>query len=412
MEAMAQKGLIAADGKKQPLYFALQLYNEMPLERRPVSGENANIQSLSSSDANKAMIVATNISDAAQDVTFSLSNLLFATGTVELIKIDNTHSNNGTLSVENLGNLSGTSFTTSVNIPANGVACVRVVKNTSINNLKYNPFGQYINDKRMWWFSFSEGWCWNAFDPKTMTAYLGDTITRDWGTSQVGIYVDSLPMNFNIKWEAQGTTKEMDDNSAVYVRIDFEDYFEGEKYWANSVVFTDLTHFTGSFSANHGSMPAFGSGQKEKVVIDADFINGFNVDVASLYSDEWTGEDWTGNAVITFYIQNPGTGATGFIAKAKLTDLNATALPRNAASLGESAILYPNPFRNTLNIKTGTNKPYTISIFDITGKELLKKQIPAGNNVQSIATGNLPEGVYVVKTETAGNVNVQKVVKK
>jgi len=409
------KGLIAADGKKQPLFFALKLYNEMPFDRRPITGETSDVQGLSSSDDNKAMIVAWNNSSSAKEVNLALSNLSFTSGSVELIRIDDTHSINGELSVEATGNLADNIYSKTVTIPANGIACIRIVKDASKDNMKFNSFGKYVNDKRMWWFAFSEGWCWNGFDPKTMTAYLGDTITRDWGINQIGVYIDSIPQKINMKWDILGNTIKKDDNTALYMRIDFEDMFEGEKYWAHSVVYCDTVHLTGSFSENHGSMPSFGSGQRENEIKNVDFTNpnGVDIDIKSLFSDEWTGEDWTGNAVLTFYIQNPGSGATGIIAKAKLTDITLpTSITKNTGSEGNSMTIYPNPFKNELNIKTSSNASNTVTVFDLTGKEVMRKVLPAGNTVNTISTVDLTNGMYIVKVENANSTSINKAIKK
>jgi len=69
-------------------------------------------------------------------------------------------------------------------------------------------------------------------------------------------------------------------------------------------------------------------------------------------------------------------------------------------------ILYPNPSSNILNISDFNNKA-NITIFDLTGKVVVKKQI----SENQINISNLLNGTYLIKIETANGIVTKKFVK-
>ena len=58
--------------------------------------------------------------------------------------------------------------------------------------------------------------------------------------------------------------------------------------------------------------------------------------------------------------------------------------------------IYPNPATDRIFIELDSEKPLTISLFDASGREVMKQHANA-----SISVGHLPMGMYLVKLESA-----------
>jgi hypothetical protein len=80
----------------------------------------------------------------------------------------------------------------------------------------------------------------------------------------------------------------------------------------------------------------------------------------------------------------------------------------------EKINIYPNPFQNELNIaiETKSSKEVTIVIRNLLGQELFNKvfEINFGASVLKL-NPNLPAGIYIIHVASAGQVEVQKIIK-
>ncbi len=73
----------------------------------------------------------------------------------------------------------------------------------------------------------------------------------------------------------------------------------------------------------------------------------------------------------------------------------------------QKVFMYPNPVSDVLNIKNGIGAQ--IDIYDITGKQILTKQITTNNQVINLS--HFSNGLYLVKIENEGKVTVKKIMK-
>ncbi len=325
------KGLIDANGNKTQLYYALQLLNQMPADRKVLTGASDPLWGFASSDATRAAIVLWNESATnAQSANINLNSLPFASGSVKLYRIDATNSANGTLNVESLGNLSGNSFSKSVEVAPKGA--VYIIIDNSADVTTYAPVGGYLTDHHMYWFKFTEGWASHSFDPQTMTIYLldrndypdfGGDDKGDWGVTHTAIELANAPEVLNVKMDKIGSTNYKDVNSALYFRLDYEREFYDEDederlvYYGNSTVFYDEL-----YDPDHGSVPdSYPNGLKENQAIKVNLYeaNGVNVTLA-----DYAPRDWTGNIRVIAYLQNPGAHNTGLQVKMQLRDPSKT----------------------------------------------------------------------------------------
>jgi hypothetical protein len=80
----------------------------------------------------------------------------------------------------------------------------------------------------------------------------------------------------------------------------------------------------------------------------------------------------------------------------------------------DELIVYPNPVTsNELNIKhkTQTNQAATVSIYDISGKQLKEINLIMNGNNSSIQLDNIEKGIYLVKFETNNETSYSKFIK-
>lgn len=399
------KGLVSQNGTKSPLYFALKLYNEMPLDRNMLTTSNQSVKGLASSNKTLSSIALWNTGNTTANTTINLSNIPFAAGDIQLFRIDSSHSIDGVLSVEDLGALNQSTKSITVSIPEHGLVIVKI-SSVGDNSMAKKAFGNYVKRDSFWWFKFSEGWTWQNFDPYTVTAYVGDTINKDWGVIYTGAYYEKIPSKIQVKVNAIGKMTWMDQNTALYLRVDFESYdpVANEYYYDYSVLYADANNYV--FDASHGSMPDLaGKGGKETTVIPVDFTNpnGFIIDTS-----KFPLVDYAGNACFIFYLQNPGTSKTGFQAKFELSDAST---PNGLIPVSKNSAIgkiYPTKISDKINVDLYNNENTLIEVFDINGKVLFKTSINAN---YSINASSFNQGIYMVKISNKLGVMTQKIIK-
>lgn len=76
--------------------------------------------------------------------------------------------------------------------------------------------------------------------------------------------------------------------------------------------------------------------------------------------------------------------------------------------------IYPNPFSNIVSIKSDIINATNVEIkmYDVTGKEVLRKQLSANNGIiTNLNTSKLPSGLYFIQLNIDGEVVVKRVLK-
>lgn len=414
------KGLIGADGSKTALYYALKLYNEMPMDRKEVKGLDK-LKALASSDSHSAATVIWNTSGAEQSATITMNNIPFNVGTVKMYTIDAAHSTNGTLAVEELGTLNGNSYAKNITIPINGSVFLIAKNDQKVPT--YSMPGQYVNDHHMWWFKFSEPWAWHIFDPNTMTIYLGDRNyaskygkedAGDWGVSHMAVDLKDVPEQINVKVDMIGKTEWKDANSAVYFRIDYERAFvdeeEGESmiYYGSSVVYADKVHAV--FDPDHGSNPtSYPNGEKETAVEEVDYTttDGIVVDLKKNAP-----RDWTGNIRIIAYLQNPGAHEQGCMYKFQFRgSQNGTGLAKTSVEEKNNIQVYPTLVTDLLNIETTNGKILSIQIVDLSGRTVINEKSNEDTHT-TLSLNTLIQGTYLVVVNTELGITTKKIIRR
>jgi hypothetical protein len=137
-------------------------------------------------------------------------------------------------------------------------------------------------------------------------------------------------------------------------------------------------------------------------------VEGVNLAFITIYGNQ--------SEKLTAYI---GTGDT-LLGTAKTINFTSDSVLGNIKNpividnFEEKINIYPNPFQNELNIaiETKSSKEVTIVIRNLLGQELFNKvfEINFGASVLKL-NPNLPAGIYIIHVATAGQVEVQKIIK-
>ena len=70
----------------------------------------------------------------------------------------------------------------------------------------------------------------------------------------------------------------------------------------------------------------------------------------------------------------------------------------------KAPLVYPNPAKTFINIAQGSEPVKFVTIYDISGKAMVRLNNKATSNITQMAIGNLLRGTYVVEIITATNV--------
>ena len=168
---------------------------------------------------------------------------------------------------------------------------------------------------------------------------------------------------------------------------------------------------------------------KKKIRIEAIF-NSQETDISSLPDIEYHFQKGLATHIGNGYIKAKEIGEDTLIIKYKgITsvpipiiivqgDSDVTTSIKNVASIKPKTEmkLYPNPTNNLINIeilKSHGKQEMSISIFDMSGKEYIKKQIsiPFTEHTESIQTSNLPNGMYLVTVSSPDDIQFDKFIK-
>ncbi|MCB0470151.1 MAG: T9SS type A sorting domain-containing protein, partial [Flavobacteriaceae bacterium] len=59
--------------------------------------------------------------------------------------------------------------------------------------------------------------------------------------------------------------------------------------------------------------------------------------------------------------------------------------------------IFPNPFKNSITIKTPTQNNYGVEVFDVSGRVILNQKYSTGNGTINLNLGTLSQGAYFIK---------------
>jgi hypothetical protein len=127
--------------------------------------------------------------------------------------------------------------------------------------------------------------------------------------------------------------------------------------------------------------------------------------------------------VLSYTFEDKHSVAAGIVYyRLKLVDIDGTSTYSQTLSIASKirsvslGTTLPNPFNNelTINIQTNMNAVATVSVIDMIGKVhyVSNEVLPVGNHQLTVATTDMPNGIYFVRVTANGETYTQKVVKK
>jgi glucose/arabinose dehydrogenase len=243
-----------------------------------------------------------------------------------------------------------------------------------------NPYVGVAGNDEIWAVGLRNPWKW-SFDTLT-----GDLWIADVGQStieEVNYIPSPQPNNLNFGWKCYEGNTTYTAGCAVPTTtytypITSYTHASGGCSITGGYVYRGTTYpnFIGKFFyADYCSNKIYMTDTAGNVTTSAAFTGGFTT----------FGQDINGELYIT--------GGNGIISKVVDTSLN-TKTFNGIANLQ----IYPNPASSEVFVKAeGLSFPASINVFDISGKLLLNQSLHADTN--SIATGSLQSGIYLVKVK-------------
>lgn len=389
------RGLITRTDVKTPLYWALYLYNRMPLDRLKTQG-GGTVEYMASGNDKQSAIVLWNTTSQPKSVKLRFTNLPFSHAKAHKYTIDDTHSADGELDEEDLGTVDSTYYSPTIQLAGNQTVYVFLDADETQQTEQAEPLEGYKHHMARWWNKFSEPDSWNMWDYKSSTAYVG--MKSEGGVTTVGADYYDVPDSILVKGSLFGQKMgKVDDNSALYIRVDFGTGRGYSASYTRPTVFYDPVH--GQYYSNHGSMPdnsfTYG-GDREVYRARVDFTSpdGFYLNLK-----RFAPSNWNHNVRIMVYLQNPKT-PQGMIAKFQF-------LEPKSISTGINNINASNDFKYNDGTIDSNEEVKSIQLFDITGRAV---ETTTGNNAN---LSSLPKGIYVVKvTNKNGKTTTKKIIKR
>lgn len=366
-------GLITADGKKTQLYWALYLYNRMPMDRLQSNGGMSGVGHLVSSDGKNLVCVALyndNTAEVKQPVL--LSGLPFTSGKVTRYLISGEHSNDGELFSEEVKAVSDSEYTLTVTLGAHETAFLFIENNEPVVEEGLEPLPGYLHHQGRWFFGrWSDPGTWCQWDRKTSTGWVGSS--KDWAVIAIGADYENLPDQVLVKGTLSGQkVRSLDDNSALYIRVDYGVGSGFSESYTRARIFQDPEN--GVYHSNHGSMPdgfSYG-GDREVGTATVNYVQsgGFILDLA-----KYAPSNWNRTARFMIYEQNPGT-PNGNIAKFQFFKMS-------------------DDYVNGINAVNQNETVETTRIYDVSGKYVGSDETALGKGIYIVKEGS--KSIKIVK---------------
>lgn len=238
-------------GKRYAAYHALQIYNEMPVDRVAIDTKGY-INGFASVGDGQAGIVLYNRFTGIKDVTVAMDHLPFEQCNVKIYAIDSTHSNyydtNQSDDLEMIGsmeNVASKNLSWKGEVAGKGTVYIKIealdARKTAgvyeISDGKVISGGVAAVVRKNYYFPDRTKDSFAEFDLKTFTAYAGMG-SQDLGYGLGGVVLENLPDSIKIKMDQWGTMEQKSKDSAAFLKIDYRE--KGGKVQKSIVYATDI----------------------------------------------------------------------------------------------------------------------------------------------------------------------------
>ncbi|MBQ2922876.1 MAG: hypothetical protein IJE60_07325 [Tyzzerella sp.] len=288
--------IIDNEGHRAPAYWAHYLYAHMPVERVLASNTDENIQVMASSDEGKSAVMICNSGD--EDVTYSLDlkNIPYKKYDATIYRIDKNHasyleSEDGSDELKPISeknNLKESDMQWSGNIPAGGTVYIEFVSGEACPLEEKSDVGYIVRNDH--YYKDRTVKSYSDFDDLTATAFVG-TGDSDQGRGCTAVTLRDVNDIIKVTGKQSGELKSIDANSYVGVRVDY--------HTANGYSYA-VQYVEDDQSLSRTSEIPFGTSKS------ADKTETVNLEDFEINVVKNAPEDWDGQIVITFDIENTG----------------------------------------------------------------------------------------------------------
>ncbi len=419
------QGIAASDGDalaaitysgsyRRPVYWAHYLYNLMPVDRVKVTAST--VKSFASTDGHVAAIMIwVPKGTGQQNVTATFNNVPFASGKLDVWRVDATHN-----SYHNTGHDYDAPTTTTVSntsafkwtglIPDGGTVLLKMYDNTNVSELTPYAMGTLIRQHHLFYNRGDKSY--GVFDPLTWICRLGMS-NNDYALVEEGALYRNLPESVHVKVETSGNPHSMDINSALSINLD---------YRVNGIYTKSVMIHGGLYDSNRKTGHPFGKTGLPDQVVQVSFPE-FKIDFSNYAPAGWkTGDD----ILISFTMQNTGANSRAKFTL-RMAEL-ASVVSLNQKTDIDMYSLYPNPAKEFIYITPNDPKNNNINEFDISKISITdlqgrmvhteivhttedNQEAGAQQTTLKINTSGLQPGVYLLQIRSGRDVIVRKFIK-
>ncbi len=289
-------GVIDEAGHKKAAYNAFAIYARMPIDRCSLSSSTPLVSGMASADGQRACALVWNDDFNLQEVSLSLENLPFSSGTLTLYRIDEENASFGNnageelLPVETIEFADTEDLSWSGKLPPEAVVYIEVNGGRGESSLEYaSPEGACILRQEHYYPTRGES-NYAYFDETTWTARLGSGETQN-AHSVVGVLAESLPDTIQVSFDIEGEPEKQGKNSLLGLRVDFAT----ENGYEKSVLFHG-----GIYDKNRESPLPWGA---DGIPMQAEEreLSDFSIDLS-----KYAPKNWNGKTLLIFEMQDCG----------------------------------------------------------------------------------------------------------
>lgn len=290
-------GVIDESGNPRPALGAFAFYADMPMDRRQASAP-APLRIMASSDAGSACAVVWNPSSSAQPANVQLNSLPFAGGQLQIHQLDSAHplslnrSNAWSLAPQETRPFDGTNTVWTGDLPAGGIVYLKAVPQVAPTNAAGAFAMQVVRLHR--YFPERGRSNYADFNRSDWTARLGMG-SEEKAVSMIGVNLFNCPTNFFAAVQTSGSPRKLDKESVLAVRVDIFD---------RNVFTKSLLYHSGLYDPTRDGRIPWGTFKAPDQVVKVNPDQPWSIELAGQVS-----QLWGRRAVVTFILQNAGSGA-------------------------------------------------------------------------------------------------------
>ena len=272
-------GLIDRDsGARKALFNAFRLYGMMPADRRQMSISGTGVSGMASASDDCITAVIWNTESNNKNVNFTLTNIPFDSGKLEIWHIDETENSwyetrttQFTASRSEQISISQNRLTLNDVVRSKGVCFVRLQADYAAALFPNTRLGTVVRTHQ-WFPKRTNQAAYAYFDPKTWTVRMsGNQDASGWAL--IGIEAENLPDFIQVNGKRDGRVRRNDSNSALCIRVDYQSS-SGE--YTHSVLYHG-----GMYSSSRTTLLPWGTRRLPDEVVKVDNINDFTIELAA-----------------------------------------------------------------------------------------------------------------------------------